>query len=57
VKDGTVSAINPQAMPTTKAGMVPCEIRKDNPIPIVVNNTVAVTIVSVDGKATRLMKL
>ena len=57
MKDGIVSAINPQPTPATKAGMVPSEIRNDNPTPTVVNNTVVMMIVPVVGKATRLMKL
>jgi hypothetical protein len=44
-------------MPLRKAAIVPSEMKKDKPIPTVVNNTVAMTIVLVEGKATRLMKL
>lgn len=57
MKDGTVNAINPHPMPARKAAAVPSAIRKDAPVPTVVNKTEAMMIVRVDGKATRLMKL
>jgi hypothetical protein len=44
-------------MPTRKEAAVPAAIRKDIPVPTVVNKTEVMMIVRVDGNATRLMKL
>jgi len=52
-----VSAIKPQAIPSKKENVVLKAMMNAMPIPIVVKATDVRTIVRVDGKATRLMKL
>ena len=52
-----VSAIKPQAIPTRKANAALKAMRKDMPIPMVVDRPDVIRIVRVDGKATCLMKL
>ena len=52
-----VRATIPHTMPTRKDVVVPSEIRKDAPIPIVVKTRDVITIVLVEGKATRRIRL
>ena len=55
--EGMVSAIRPQTIPSKKENAVLKAMMNAMPIPIVVKVTDVRTIVRVDGKATRLMKL
>ena len=54
---GIVSATNPHTIPNRNEAGVPLVIRKDNPVPTVVNRTELRTIVFVEGNATRLIML
>jgi hypothetical protein len=56
-KDGRVKARSPHAAPNRKAVTARSTIEKDMPIPMVVKTIEAITMVRVDGKATRLIKL
>jgi hypothetical protein len=56
-KDGRVKAITPHAAPNTKDVIPRSAIEKDRPTPSVVRTSEVMTIVLVDGKATRLIKL
>lgn len=56
-KDGRVKAITPHAAPNRKDAIPRSTNEKDRPTPKVVKNIEAMTIVLVDGKAKRLIKL
>ena len=54
---GMVRATIPHPMPNRNEAGVPFDIRKDNPVPSVVNRTELRTIVFVEGNAIRLIML
>lgn len=56
-KDGRVKAMTPHAAPNRKDAIPRSANEKDRPTPRVVRTIEAMTIVLVDGKATRLTKL
>lgn len=56
-KDGRVKAMTPHATPNRKDAIPRSANEKDRPTPSVVRTSEVMTIVLVDGKATRLIKL
>jgi len=56
-KDGRVKAMSPHAAPERNEATPRSANEKDRPTPMVVKTTESMTIVLVDGKATRLTKL
>lgn len=56
-KDGMVKAIIPHAAPKRKDANVRSATEKEKPTPRVVSTSEAMTMVLVDGKATRMMRL
>jgi len=56
-KDGSVKAMTPHAAPNRKDVIPRSASEKDRPTPSVVRTSEVMTIVLVDGKATRLTRL